>query len=133
MGDGGNAENFHLSLRKTHSHRETMRHANRALAGFAACAVALMIAGCANDSGVSKADSAAVADTSAVGNSAAAVNSAGTLEGPSRDSVSVPAPIGSTEGTIGETRKPTGRSDVPRDSAIAGPYKTIDSVGHIRR
>lgn len=92
-----------------------------------------MVGGCANKSSVSKADSAAAADAATVGDSANATNSAGTLEGPSRDSGSVRAPIGSTEGTIGETRKPTGRNDAPRDSAIAGPYKTIDSLGHIKK
>ncbi|MEP6507474.1 MAG: hypothetical protein ABJC63_04540 [Gemmatimonadales bacterium] len=110
-----------------------MRLINRAVVGVVFCGAELMAGGCAKDSSVSKADSTAAADTSTVGDSADATNSAGTLEGPSRDSSSVRAPIGSTEGTIGETRKPTGRNDAPRDSAIAGPYKTIDSLGHIKK
>lgn len=110
-----------------------MRLTNRGFIDVFFWGALLLVGACAKDSSVSKADSAAAADTTAVGDSARATNSAGTLEGPSRDSSSIRAPIGSTEGTIGETRKPTGRNEAPRDSAIAGPYKTIDSLGHIRK
>ncbi|MEO7367537.1 MAG: hypothetical protein ABIZ36_06245 [Gemmatimonadaceae bacterium] len=110
-----------------------MRLINRVVVGVLFYGTALMLGGCAKDSSVSKADSAAAADTTAIGANAEATNAPGTLEGPSRDSNSVRAPIGSTEGTIGETRKPTSHNDAPRDSAIAGPYKTIDSLGHIKK
>jgi len=97
------------------------------------CGVVITLGACNRDSRTSKSDSATVAD------SAAAANAAGTLEGPSVDSAATDSarpPIGSTEGTIGETRKPPAsidRGNAPRDSAIAGPYKTIDSMGRIKK
>lgn len=110
-----------------------MTRVHRTCAAAIIYAGSVAIGGCNRDSRAPKADSATTVD------SAAATNAAGTLEGPSADSSamdSVHSPIGSTEGTIGETRKPArpiDRGDRPRDSAIAGPYKTIDSVGRIKK
>ena len=90
--------------------------------------------GCSRDSSTVKADSAAAAD-SARGASGSAPESAA-VAGPSAVD-SVRPPLGSTEGTIGETRKTRGRahvdSSIGRDSAIQGPYHTMDSLGHIKR
>ena len=97
------------------------------------CGAVIMMSACGRDSSGSKTDSATVSD------SASAANAAGTLEGPSIDSARIDSanlPIGSTEGTIGETRKsrqPIDRTNAPRDSVIPGPYKTIDSLGRIRK
>ncbi|MEO5902963.1 MAG: hypothetical protein ABIQ55_03015 [Gemmatimonadaceae bacterium] len=110
-----------------------MTRVHRACAAAIIYGAVMAAGGCNSDSRASKADSATTVD------SAAATNAAGTLEGPSADSNamdSVHPPIGSTEGTIGETRKPVRPIDLgdrPRDSAIAGPYKTIDSVGRIKK
>lgn len=109
-----------------------MSFTNRAAARVVICLTVLVVASCARDSSVSKADSAVMNDTTAVSDSAEAAHAAGTLEGPTIDIDSARGPIGSTEGTIGETRT-TKTIDRPRDSVISGPYKTIDSLGHIKK
>lgn len=96
-------------------------------------AVIVVLAGCGKDSGTAKTDSAAI-DSIRDAHDAAAADSAAAVTGSSTDSVR--APINSTEGTIGETRRRV-RMHLPdtaaRDSVIHGPYKTMDSLGVIKR
>lgn len=98
----------------------------------AAGAIVLVLAGCSKDSGAAKTDSAA-GDSIRDAHDAAVADSAATA-GSATDSVQ--GTINSTEGTIGETRKrPGGRTadTADRDSVIHGPYKTMDSLGVIKR
>jgi uncharacterized lipoprotein len=102
----------------------------RRVSGLVVSGLVFLLAGCSRDSGAAKTDSAAadsIRDAHTASDSAMPVG----IGGASTDSVQ--APINSTEGTIGETRKPRAPDPVDRDSAIQGPYKTMDSVGRIRR
>ena len=106
----------------------------RMLFGSVTCAAVIALGACSQDSGAAKADSAAVADSISA---AVPVDSAAAAAG-SAVVDSIHPPAGSTEGTIGETRKRPGGarhtdSIIGRDSAIPGPYKTMDSVGGIKR
>jgi hypothetical protein len=98
----------------------------------ASCAVVFLVAGCSRDSGSGKTDSAAADSIRA----AQAATDSSTAVGTGYPTDSVQAPINSTEGTIGETRKRAGMhapDTMDRDSVIRGPYKTMDSVGAIKR
>ena len=96
-------------------------------------AVIVLLAGCGKDSGSAKTDSAA-ADSIRDAHDAAVTDSASAVGGSPSDAAQ--GPINSTEGTIGETRKRI-RIQKPdtmdRDSVIHGPYKTMDSLGRIKR
>lgn len=102
-------------------------------AGVAGCALILAFAGCSKDSGAAKTDSAATDSVRDAHDSAAVGGSPAVLESPVD---SVRPPVNSTEGTTGETRKRP-RMHLPdtfgRDSVIHGPYKTMDSLGQIKR
>lgn len=97
----------------------------------------LVLAGCSKDPGGGKTDSAA-ADSIRDAHDAATADSASSAAATAAGSPaeSVQGAINSTEGTIGETRKRVG-TQVPdtalRDSVIHGPYKTMDSLGRIKR
>ena len=101
---------------------------------IASGAVVLVLAGCAKDSGVAKADSAAADSIRDAHDASTTVSVPSVPTGSPTDSVK--AAVNSTEGTIGETRKRV-RTREPdtmgRDSVIHGPYKTMDSLGQIKR
>ena len=105
----------------------------RITGAVASGAVMFVLAGCAKDSNTAKTDSVA-ADSIRDAHATVGADSTGAVGGSSVDSVQ--APINSTEGTIGDTRKRV-RMHAPdtlgRDSVIHGPYKTMDSLGQIKR
>ena len=92
--------------------------------------VAAAVAGCSRDSSTAKSDSA-VADSIRAAQSAPTTT---TPAGSASAADSAQAPINSTEGTIGETRK-RARMHAPdtmdRDSAI--PNRNSDALGPIKR
>ena len=105
----------------------------------AAGAVIVALAACAKDSGTAKTDTAA-ADSIRAAHDAVVTDSSAAAAGVGSPTDSVQGPVNSTEGTIGETRnarKVPGRMQKPdtigRDSVIHGPYKTMDSLGRIKR
>jgi len=105
----------------------------RRTSALAACCFVLLVAGCRRDSGAAKTDSAA-ADS--IRDAHSASDTTPTMPagiGGSSSVDSARAPINSTEGTIGETRKPHAADTMDRDSVIPGPYKTMDSIGRIKR
>lgn len=110
-----------------------MRFSVAVLAG----AAIVMLAGCGKDAGTVRTDSAA-ADSIRAAQESEATDSAAAAPGVGSPTDSVRGPINSTEGTIGETRKKVpGRMQQPdimdRDSVVRGPYKTMDSLGRIKR
>ncbi len=100
------------------------------LAGVVAVFV---VTACARDSNKAMTDSSA-ADSIRDAHSAPAADGSAASESMTGSPVDTPQPpINSTAGTIGETRKISSRDTLWRDSVIHGPYKTMDSLGQIKR
>lgn len=117
-----------METEKAFAGRETVVRLKLALAGFA---LAVAMAACSRDSSSATTDSAA-ADSSRDAQSAPSTATPVGGIGSANDSAQ--APINSTEGTIGETRKRV-RMQKPdttdRDSAMRN--RTSDALGPIKR